>query len=266
MGILTKIMHFLTSSGNIPARIAIAFWLFGLINNVLYVIILSAAVDLVPSNIPKGVVLLADIFPSFATKLFAPYFIHLIPYRTRILICATSSTWGMLLVAYTPSVPVKLCGIGFASLSSGLGELTFIGLTHFYGRISLAGFGSGTGAAGLVGSGIYAFATNTLRISSRTTIISSSVLPVIMVLCYFFILPKTATMSGYQRLNDNHSVSPSEEHAPHTPTRLDEALPSLNAQASSRAVQLSNVSNNHEGDVWSGLRANLKRVQKLVWP
>ncbi|RAL65326.1 hypothetical protein DID88_000894 [Monilinia fructigena] len=60
-------------------EVLIAFWLFGLINNVLYVIILSAALDLVGPSIPKSVVLLADVLPSFVTKLIAPYFIHKVP-------------------------------------------------------------------------------------------------------------------------------------------------------------------------------------------
>lgn len=43
---------------NIDAAVLVAFWLFGLINNVIYVIILSAAQDLV-GDLPKGIVLLA---------------------------------------------------------------------------------------------------------------------------------------------------------------------------------------------------------------
>ena len=42
--------------------IFIAFWLFGLINNVLYVVNLSAAIDLVGPLVPKATVLLADPF------------------------------------------------------------------------------------------------------------------------------------------------------------------------------------------------------------
>ncbi|PWW71592.1 CLN3-domain-containing protein, partial [Tuber magnatum] len=80
-------------------RVCAAFWLFGLINNVLYVIILSAALDLVGPALPKAIVLLADVVPSFLTKLVAPYFVHLISYRTRILIMVALSFTGMQLVA-----------------------------------------------------------------------------------------------------------------------------------------------------------------------
>ena len=38
-------------------RIFLSFLLFGLINNILYVVILSAAIDLVGSSTPKAVVL-----------------------------------------------------------------------------------------------------------------------------------------------------------------------------------------------------------------
>jgi hypothetical protein len=37
---------------------------FGLLNNVLYVIILSAALDLVPATTPKGIVAFFNIFPA----------------------------------------------------------------------------------------------------------------------------------------------------------------------------------------------------------
>src|SRR5580700_8025787 len=108
----------------------------GLINNVLYVIILSAALDLVGPNIPKGIVLLADVLPSFVTKLIAPYFIHKISYGVRIITFVALSSGGMLLIALTPStqdggsVGVKLIGVIIGSLSSGGGELSFLGLTH----------------------------------------------------------------------------------------------------------------------------------------
>ncbi|KAF5663713.1 BTN1 [Fusarium heterosporum] len=177
--------------GHPETKVIIAFWLFGLINNVLYVIILSAAQDLVGS-LPKGVVLLADVVPSFLTKLVAPYFIHRIPYRTRILIFITLSVTGMLMVALTPatqSVAIKLVGVVLASISAGGGELSFLGLTHFYGPMSLAGWGSGTGAAGLVGAGLYVMFTDWWGLSVRSSLLISACFPAIMFISFFVILP-----------------------------------------------------------------------------
>ncbi len=170
--------------------------LLGLINNVLYVIILSAALDLVGPSVPKGVVLLCDVIPSFLMKLCAPYFIHAIPYPVRVLLFSAFSAIGMLLIALTPpytdggTITTKMAGVVLASMSSGGGELSFISLTHFYGPFSLASWGSGTGGAGLIGAGAYALATTTLKLSSKNTIFASAFLPVIMLVSFFLILPR----------------------------------------------------------------------------
>jgi len=159
------------------------------------VIILSAALDLVGPDIPKGVVLLADVIPSFITKLVAPYFIHLIPYEVRILIFAALSAGGMLIIAMTPSyvdggtTSAKLVGVMLASLSSGGGELSFLGLVHYYGPFSLAAWGSGTGGAGLIGAGAYALLTTSLGLSVKSTLLASAFLPAIMLISFFTILP-----------------------------------------------------------------------------
>lgn len=61
----------LTTANDAPApatnarrRLFAAFMTFGLLNNVLYVIILSAALDLVPATTPKGIVAFFNIFPA----------------------------------------------------------------------------------------------------------------------------------------------------------------------------------------------------------
>ncbi|EXJ88983.1 protein btn1 [Capronia epimyces CBS 606.96] len=183
-----------TFSGADP-RVCFAFWIFGLINNVLYVIILSAALDLVGPTVPKGVVLLADVIPSLLTKLCAPYFIHAVPYPVRVFIFVGLSAAGMILIALTPSytdggtIATKMTGVILASLSSGGGELTFVGLVHYYGPFSLAAWGSGTGGAGLIGAGAYAVATTSLGLSVKTTILASACLPAIMLVSFFLILP-----------------------------------------------------------------------------
>lgn len=212
-------------------RVCTAFWLFGkcssifwsvvpysklkvvlsgLINNVLYVIILSAALDLVGPSVPKGVVLLCDVIPSFLMKLCAPYFIHAVPYSVRVLLFSAFSAVGMLLIALTPpytdggTITTKMAGVVLASMSSGGGELSFISLTHFYGPFSLASWGSGTGGAGLIGAGAYALATTTLGLSSKNTIFASAFLPAIMLLSFFVILPRKP-MSRQAAIASNRS-------------------------------------------------------------
>ncbi|KAK4102433.1 batten's disease protein Cln3 [Parathielavia hyrcaniae] len=200
-------------------RVIIAFWLFGLINNILYVILLSAAQDLVGTAVPKGVVLLADVLPSFFTKLAAPYFIHRVPYPLRIAVFVGLSCAGMLTVAFSPAlasgggaggegggggVAVKLFGIVLASLSSGGGELSFLGLTHYYGHVSLAAWGSGTGGAGLIGAGLYVLLTGWVGLGVRGTLLVGAVMPGVMVFAFWAVLPrerlKGGSKAGYEPL------------------------------------------------------------------
>ncbi|KAK4032042.1 batten's disease protein Cln3 [Parachaetomium inaequale] len=180
-------------------RVIAAFWLFGLINNILYVLLLSAAQDLVGTAVPKGTVLLADVLPSFLTKLIAPYFIHRVPYPVRIAVFVALSCAGMLVVAAAPvngAVGMKLGGIVLASLSSGGGELSFLGLTHYYGHGSLAAWGSGTGGAGLIGAGLYVVLTGWVGLGVRGSLLVGAVLPGVMVVAFWGVLPRGVLKGG----------------------------------------------------------------------
>lgn len=195
-------------------------------------IILTAALDLVGPSIPKSLVLLLDVLPSFLTKLLAPYFIHHIPYRIRILAFTAISTTGMFLIALTPaSIPLKLFGVALASLSSGGGELSFLGLTHHYGPFSLAAWGSGTGAAGLVGAGLYVFLTGTLALSVKTSLLTCAFLPLIMLVAFFIILPhgplrraSNAKQPEYTEIADDDYNAEDTPHATATATASQSLL------------------------------------------
>ena len=175
-------------------------------------IILTAALDLVGPTIPKGVVLLSNVIPALVVKLLCPYFIHLLSYSTRILCLVSISVLGMFLVVLTPAyddadpsqnaVATKMIGVALASSSSAAGEVTFLGLTHFYGPFSLAGWGSGTGGAGLVGAGAYALATTGMGLSSRGTLFASAFLPFVMVGSFFLVLP----LEAMKRVNNKRDV------------------------------------------------------------
>ena len=116
---------------------------------------------------------------------------------------------GMLLVALSPShleggtPSQKMAGVVLASLSSGAGESTFLSLTHWYGKFSLASWGSGTGAAGLVGAGWYAVCTTSLGLSSRRTLVAAAGFPVLMLIGFFAVLPK----AGLERKASSESSS-----------------------------------------------------------
>lgn len=167
-----------------------AFWIFGLVNNVLYVVILSAAVDLVGPTTPKAIVLMADVLPSFLCKITSPFFIHLVPYSVRIYGLVLLSFTGMLIIWWSSNVASILGGIVLASASSGFGEITFLQLTHYYGEASLNGWASGTGGAGLFGAFVFMIFTTVLAVSPNTTLLMFSVVPFAFILTYFGLLPK----------------------------------------------------------------------------
>lgn len=193
----------------------------GLINNIYYVIILTAALDLVGPSIPKATVLLSCIVPGLATKVITPYFIQLVPYSVRIICFVLLTTAGMLAVAQSPdstdpaSLSSKIAGIILANISCGAGEVSFVAMTHYYGPFSLAAWGSGTGMAGLLGAGAYAFATNTLGMTVRRTLLSSLVLSLLMLLTYLYLLPLEPLHNRrqfdleYRRLDAEH---PDDQH------------------------------------------------------
>lgn len=248
----------------------------GLINNVLYVIILSAALDLVGPKVPKGVVLLADVIPSFLTKLCAPYFIHAVPYHARIIVFVALSASGMLLIALTPgyvdgsTISTKMAGVMLASLSSGGGELSFLGLTHYYGPLSLAAWGSGTGGAGLIGAGAYALATTTLGFSVKATLLAAACLPAVLVISFFVILPRDGFRHGPLTRKDSLTIeSPmldteaDDDHLPST-IREDQGLlaASSDLPKAVRAKPVKAASNS----AWDVFRANLERSSKLFFP
>lgn len=239
-------------------------------------IILSAALDLVGPNVPKGVVLLADVIPSFLTKLCAPYFIHAIPYNIRIIVFVCLSACGMLLIAVTPgyrdggTISMKMAGVILASLSSGGGELSFLGLTHFYGPFSLAAWGSGTGGAGLIGAGAYALATTSLGFTVKATLLASACLPMVMMISFFIILPREPLKHELGSRKDSLTMETSitdveaDEDDLDSTTREDEGLlrvpsgPSQTVRPKSAKAASSSA--------WDVFHANLKRSSSLFVP
>lgn len=214
-------------------RIFVSFLGFGLLNNILYVVILSAAVDLVGLETPKAVVLLSDIVPAFIVKLLAPFFIHTVPYQYRVWCLVVLSSVGMLIISLSSSTAIffKIIGICMASLSSGLGELTFLQLTHYYTELhSIGGFSTGTGVAGLGGSFIFMLLTNIIGLETWVTLLLFSIIPAGFILIYKMVLPSPTTpIVQYQELStsNNDSITYNQNLMDHIKATLYEIRPLL---------------------------------------
>uniref|UniRef100_A0A8C7JZQ2 Battenin n=1 Tax=Oncorhynchus kisutch TaxID=8019 RepID=A0A8C7JZQ2_ONCKI len=190
--------------------------LLGLCNNFAYVVMLSAAHDILkqqgshnsttptPSTVALDVeggkrssygcspvstaaVLLADILPTLMIKFSAPFFVHNLPYGFRVLVCVATAIASFLVVSLSSTMWISVLGVIFASVSAGLGELSFLSLTVFFSRDVLGGWGSGTGGAGVAGALLYSGLTQA-GLSPRNTLLIMLVVPVAMVISYFFLL------------------------------------------------------------------------------
>lgn len=203
------------------SKIFISFFIFGLVNNVLYVVILTAAHDLVSPATPKSLILLADILPAFLLKLILPLLANDtnnrnnelktneglgINYRLRLAIVVALSSIGMLLVSLNLPLEIILIGIVMASLSSGLGETTFLQLSHHYNNqnnvnasstlgndnsnnLPINGWSCGTGAAGLVGSGLVLLFTTIFNVPIKWVLICCTLFPFSHIWVFFCYLP-----------------------------------------------------------------------------
>jgi battenin len=216
--------------------------------------------------------------PSFLTKLVAPYFIHRVPYSLRICVFVALSSSGMLLVAFTPahtgSVAAKLVGVVLASLSSGGGELSFLGLTHYYGHLSLAAWGSGTGGAGLIGAGLYVVLTGWVGLGVKGSLLVGAVLPGIMLVAFFGVLPRERLRGWrkeYEPLQegdnvDGSSVIMGRERRDGEEEEGFEDVPAGAASASLLAPGPSVAATAYGSGGKGSFAANLRRARVLFFP
>lgn len=90
-------------------------------------------------------------------------------------------------VAYAEVVWVALIGVVFTSLSSGLGEITFLGYSARYNKNVVSTWSSGTGGAGILGSISYSILTQA-GFSSKQTLLIMITVPVLEAFVFFFLL------------------------------------------------------------------------------
>lgn len=241
---------------------AMGFWLLGLCNNFSYVVMLSAAHDILshkrasgnqshvdPDPVPNphnnssrfdcnsvstAAVLLADILPTLVIKLLAPLGLHLLPYSPRVLFSGICAAGSFILVAFSHSVVTSLCGVVLASISSGLGEVTFLSLTAFYPRAVISWWSSGTGGAGLLGALSYLGLTQ-VGLSPQHTLLSMLGIPALLLASYFFLLtsPGPQDPGGEEeteRAARQPLMSSEAPEAPEAPKWKPDSSPSLSLQ------------------------------------
>ncbi|KAI6207372.1 Battenin [Aphelenchoides besseyi] len=203
----------------------IAFWVFGLSNNMVYVIMLSAAEDIMTrqqsggsvnanngtetcepviegkycDHAPLGIILLVDIIPLILLKSVFPFVMHKISYGTQHVFIVTTQVLSYLIVAFSTSIPVSLIGVTFGAVGSQCGENTYLALSGHYSKNTISWWSSGTGAAG-IGALVYAALTepNLLDLTPQKALLCMLVVPFIFLLSYFFLLTQAKTIYRIQ--------------------------------------------------------------------
>nr|XP_034492272.1 battenin isoform X2 [Marmota flaviventris] len=153
---------------------AVGFWLLGLCNNFSYVVMLSAAHDILRHERASGNQSHVDPSPM-------P-----IPHNSSSRFDCNSLSTAVSGFGAT-SVLVLLPGVVLASISSGLGEVTFLSLTAFYPRAVISWWSSGTGGAGLLGALSYLGLTQA-GLSPQHTLLSMLGIPALLLASYFLLL------------------------------------------------------------------------------
>lgn len=99
----------------------------------------------------------------------------------------TVNAISFLLVSFSQNHLMMYTGVIFASLGSGLGEVTFLSHTNLFQEHVISAWSSGTGGAGVIGAGSYATLT-ALGISPRTTVLIMILAPLGMGLVFWGVL------------------------------------------------------------------------------
>ncbi|KAL6259003.1 hypothetical protein P5V15_008925 [Pogonomyrmex californicus] len=191
-------------------RNLLAFWILGLCNNYGYVVMLSAAHDILQTKfgekddtsnvttnnatntsgsrtcntVSTGAILLADILPALAIKMtapFLPFFVH-----ARLATCVLFSAAGFLLVSLSTTEWLAILGVVITSLSSGLGEVTMLSYSNQFSKQVISTWSSGTGGAGVIGAVSYAGLTMVL--STENTLLVMLAVPLLQAITFWCVL------------------------------------------------------------------------------
>jgi len=223
-----------SETGQKKTRNVVGFWFLGLFNNYAYVIMLSSAHDLLReektnatenlnlmatnstgrdcNELSTGTILLADIGPAIIVKSIAPFLA--INIHMKVTAVTGLSALSFLLVSFSQSNLTTYIGVICASLSSGLGEVSFLSYTHFFQENVISAWSSGTGGAGVIGAGSYAALTS-FGVSPRATVLIMMVVPLGMAITFWIVLKPEGINSANTTTDTVPLLDNEEETRPH---------------------------------------------------
>ena len=191
------------------ARNWIGFFILGTINNLFYVIVNSSALVLASSfGVPNlvAVVPFANGGLGFFAKTINTFLLIEISYGFRFSVNALIMTGGLLGISFSPNFYITILFILMTGVTTMFGESVALEYLQKFDSRLINAWGSGTGFAGFLGGSLYILFTclaygatlnetsidNVQRLKFMDDIAfwSSSPLPILYLVAYFFIIKK----------------------------------------------------------------------------
>ncbi|CAJ0570264.1 unnamed protein product, partial [Mesorhabditis spiculigera] len=204
---------------NASWRSLIAFWTFGLCNTIPYILMLSAAEDIIDKDhihhghingtcpVERGTqhcqgtkstghVLLADILPSLFIKIFVMFFLQAVPYWIRHTLVIISQMGALLIVATAKSYSMAILGVSLISAAGGLGESSMVSYSSHFAASTTIAWASGTGAAGMIGSILYAGMTEPHlgNLTAETALMLMLFFPIAYTTVFYLVLDHSSSL------------------------------------------------------------------------
>uniref|UniRef100_A0A7S2SJG6 Battenin n=2 Tax=Mucochytrium quahogii TaxID=96639 RepID=A0A7S2SJG6_9STRA len=170
-------------------RNVIGFWIMGLLNNSIYVVMNAGAKSISAGGV--GLVYAVNIAPALIIKGTLPYWYHLMSYDTRMIIVAVLNVCCLLLVGVSTDMTVQLIGVALGAFASALGEASFLAYSvHFESRSVITAWSSGTGMAGIFGYAWNMLWMKGLDATFSVVCLTGLVLPTFWAITYFHVLQR----------------------------------------------------------------------------
>ncbi|KAL9984843.1 hypothetical protein ACROYT_G007180 [Oculina patagonica] len=192
--------------------ICISFAGVAMVLHSFFSVVISGSQDILGGTyIPTTTILASHVATMVIVTSFLPWFMQKIPYFWRTLIVFAAMACGTLLVISVHSVYVKIIGVSLNALAHGLGEISFLALSAFYGRYSITSFAAGSGAGILLGPIYYTGMTTWACVSPQLTLIIISP-ATLLILLFYYILDKDrikpyALLDTYKKLKSSDTES-----------------------------------------------------------
>ena len=133
-------------------KICISFGGIAVLLHSFTTVAISASQDILAGTyIPTTTILSSHVATMVVVTACLPWFMQKIPYFWRTLIVIFAMAGGTLVLITVKNVYVKILGVSLNALAHGLGEISFLALCSFYGKISVTSFAAGSGAGILLG-------------------------------------------------------------------------------------------------------------------